>query len=78
MHNALGVTKPVEPTVRRFYDRPYRVIGGERFDAALRCGIEDEHVRRLPSLAGAVDQLVDVTAAVQSPVLTGRMRRLYD
>lgn len=78
MHNALGVTQPLAAESRRFHDRPYRIIDGERFDAALRGAISDERLRALPSLAGAVDQLVDVSSAVMSPVLTGRMRALYD
>lgn len=35
-HNALGLTDPQEPSVRRFYDRPFRVLGSGRFvDACL-------------------------------------------
>ena len=30
-HNALGVTRPVEPTVRLFHSRPFRVLGSGRF-----------------------------------------------
>jgi hypothetical protein len=77
MHNALDVTEPLEPRVRGFHDRPYRVIGGERFDAALRSEIENAEVRALPSLLGAVDQLIDCSSAAQSPLLSGGMRALY-
>lgn len=35
-HNALGVTRPVDPTVRLFHSRPFRVLGSHRFvDACL-------------------------------------------
>jgi hypothetical protein len=62
-HNELGLTKPIDPTVRPFYDRPYQVIEGGRFAAALRDSIADDQVRALPSI-GAVDQFIDSTDAV--------------
>lgn len=77
MHNALGLTEPLDASPRGFFDRPYRVIGADRFDVALRAQIQDEHIRGLPSLLGAADQLIDVSSAVGSPRLTGRMRPLY-
>ena len=38
-HNALGITDPVEPTLRPYYGRPFLVIRGERFVTAVsrRC-----------------------------------------
>ena len=77
MHNALGITAPIDPQVRGFFARPYRVIDAGRFDRALRERIEDEYLRELPSLLGAADQLIDVSSAVKSPILTGRMRSVY-
>lgn len=59
-HNALELTEPVEPTVRPFFDRPFRVIGAARFARALRAKITDPALRDLPPV-GAVDQLVDST-----------------
>jgi hypothetical protein len=62
-HNELGLTPPLDPRTRPFYDRPYQVIGAGRFTAALREAITDPVVRRLP-LTGAVDQFIDSTDAV--------------
>ncbi len=62
-HNELGLTQPIDPTIRPFYDRPYQVIDGGRFAAALRESIADDQVRTLPSI-GAVDQFIDSTDAV--------------
>ena len=67
-HNDLGLTPPVGAHVRLFHDRPFRVIGGERFAAALVATIADPAVRDLP-LTGSLDQYVDSTA-----VLTHRDR----
>jgi hypothetical protein len=62
MHNGLGLTRPLDTRVRRFYDRPYQVLGAARMTAALRESITDPRLRRLP-LAGAVDQFIDSTDA---------------
>ena len=57
-HNALGVTDPVEPQARMFYDRPFRVIGAERFVDATVQRVTDPRLRALP-LIGSVDQWSD-------------------
>ena len=62
-HNELGVTPPLNTQVRRFYERPYQVIGASRFTAALREAITDPQLRRLP-LTGAIDQFTDSTDAL--------------
>ena len=63
LHNELGLTPPLDPRTRPFHDRPYQVIGTERFTAALREAITDPAVRRLPP-TGAVDQFIDSTDAL--------------
>ncbi|HUC59632.1 MAG TPA: DUF4037 domain-containing protein [Streptosporangiaceae bacterium] len=67
-HNELGLTEPLDPAVRQFYDRPYLVIGAERFSVALRNSIGADLIRDLP-LIGAVDQFIDSTDAVGWPAL---------
>ncbi len=47
-HNALGVTEEIEPTVRLFHARPFRVIGSGRFADACLAQVEDEWLRSLP------------------------------
>ena len=43
--NELGVTDPIDPTARQFHGRPFRIIGGDRFAAALRAAVTDPAVR---------------------------------
>jgi hypothetical protein len=62
LHNDLGLTPPLGTRTRRFYDRPYQVIGAARFTAALRAAITDPQVKRLP-LTGAIDQFTGSTDA---------------
>jgi hypothetical protein len=59
-HNETGLTSPVDPRTRSYYDRPFRVLHAERFAAALVATITDPALRGLP-LTGAVDQFVDST-----------------
>jgi Domain of unknown function (DUF4037) len=65
LHNDLGLTRPLDPHTRRYYDRPYQVIGAGRFTGALQQAITDPQVRRLPA-TGAVDQFIDSTDALES------------
>jgi len=61
--NALGLAPPVEATIRPYYERPYSVLGADRFADALWAAIEDPAVRALPHI-GAIDQFVDNTDLV--------------
>lgn len=64
MQNALAITEPLDASPRPYHDRPYRVIGAERFATSLAGAIQDEHLRQIIStvgLVGAVDQFADST-----------------
>ncbi|MFJ6200037.1 DUF4037 domain-containing protein [Micromonospora sp. NPDC092111] len=63
LHNDLCLTAPVNPRVRSFHDRPFRVLHAERFTQALILSIADPALRGLP-LTGAIDQFVDNTDAL--------------
>jgi hypothetical protein len=62
-HNTLGLTEPLDPACRRYYDRPFQVPDAGRFAAALTETITDPGVRRLPPIGGA-DQFMDSTDAL--------------
>lgn len=61
-HNRLGLTAPLDTATRLFHDRPFQVIDGARFAAALRESIADPRIKRL-ALVGAIDQFVESTDA---------------
>ncbi|MEN3611828.1 DUF4037 domain-containing protein [Plantactinospora sp. ZYX-F-223] len=67
--NRLGLAEPVDPTRRRFHDRPYPVIGADRFAAALLARITDPEIAGLPPIGG-IDQYVDSTPVLCQPKLT--------
>jgi len=71
-HNALGITAALDPTVRPFHSRPFRVISGDRFVKACRAAIQDPRVREL-SVLGSIDQFGDSTDLLSS---VGRARQV--
>ncbi|HEU4785505.1 MAG TPA: DUF4037 domain-containing protein [Ktedonobacterales bacterium] len=76
LQNALALTDTLDPTPRRYHDRPYRVIHAERFANALAAAIQDEELRRIidtVGLVGAVDQFADSTDILSH---AGHSRRL--
>jgi hypothetical protein len=76
IHNATGVTEPVEPAVSRFHERPFRVPDSDRFVRACLRAVVDDEVRALP-LIGSVDQVVDTTDVLEQPAIARVLRVLY-
>lgn len=76
-HNALGVTRPVDATVRRFYGRPFRVLGSGRFVDACLEAVTDPWLRERP-LIGAIDQFVDSTDVLSYPRVARRMAAVFE
>ncbi|MEY9929916.1 hypothetical protein ABH926_004556 [Catenulispora sp. GP43] len=59
-HNQLGFTEALDPSTRLYFERPFQVIGADRFVRALMEKVADADIRALP-LIGAVDQFADST-----------------
>lgn len=77
MHNALGVTDRVEPTITDYFSRPYKVLFADRFVDATRHAITDEQIKAIAADIGGVDQLVDSTDVNSQPKLMQKLRVLY-
>lgn len=77
MHNALGLTPPLEAKVSPFHGRPFRVIHGDRFHAALLATLPDDPVLREAAQIGAVDQFADSTDLQSYPARRRRVRDVY-
>jgi len=75
-HNASGLTDPVDPTLRTYFERPARVLMADRFTEACLATVADPALRRLP-LVGAVDQAVDSTDLLEGPGTWRRLAPLY-
>jgi hypothetical protein len=75
-HNRAGVSEPVDPTVRPFHDRGYRVLMAERFVAATLAGIDDPLLRgRTP--IGSIDCVTDSTDVLSVGRRARQLRELF-
>jgi Domain of unknown function (DUF4037) len=77
-HNALGVTERLDPRVRPFHGRPFRVLFADRFSEALRAAVSDPDARAVDHLAGSIDAVSDSTDVLTGPRLWRRLAGLYD
>jgi hypothetical protein len=75
-HNDLCLTDPVDPTVRPYYGRPFRVLMSERLVEACLAGVTDPNLLALP-LVGSIDQVADSTDLLSYPDRVQRLRALY-
>jgi hypothetical protein len=81
MHNALGITAPIDPRPRPYHERPFRVLHAERFAAPTAAAIADPAVRAIverAGLIGSLDQVSDNTGVVSDPAIAARLRALYE
>jgi Domain of unknown function (DUF4037) len=76
-HNELGVTAPLDPDVRQFYDRPFQVPDSNRFVDALRAAISDPAVRAIEHQAGSINAVSDNTDVLTRPGLWRTLCGLY-
>jgi Domain of unknown function (DUF4037) len=80
MHNALGITETVDPSVMQFHERPYRVLGAGRFAKTVSDAIADGELKRIYVAAngiGAIDQFADSTNLLGRADLCMRLRMLF-
>ncbi|MEU6716545.1 DUF4037 domain-containing protein [Nonomuraea sp. NPDC046802] len=72
LQNRMALAERLDEDVRGYFDRPFQVIGGDRFVRALMASVADPAVRALP-MAGCADQLSDSADLLSAP---GRARAL--
>jgi hypothetical protein len=77
-HNELGVTGAVDPAVRPFWGRPFRVLFADRFVEALRAAISDRDVLAVDHLTGPIDAVSDNVDVLEEPSLWRELVGLYD
>ncbi|MEV0617492.1 DUF4037 domain-containing protein [Nonomuraea sp. NPDC050404] len=70
LQNRMALAERLDEGVRGFFDRPFKVIDGDRFAEALMASVSDPVVKGLP-VTGCLDQLVDSTDLLVAP---GRAR----
>jgi hypothetical protein len=77
-HNELELTEHVDPTVRQFWGRPFRVLFADRFVNALRRAIVDPNLGAVDHQAGPVDSVSDNVDFLDQPSLFRELVGLYD
>jgi hypothetical protein len=77
-HNELRVTEHIDPAVRPFWGRPFRVLFADRLVDALREAISDPGLRAVDHQAGSVDSVSDNVDFLEHPSLFRELAGLYD
>ncbi len=74
-HNEM-TSDALDPSARRFHDRPAMVLGADRFAKACLRRVADPELRASP-LIGSVDQFCDSTVILDDPVACRRLASVY-
>jgi hypothetical protein len=80
MHNALGITGPLSIEVSQFWGRPFKVIRGDKFSAAILKRIKDPQITPLMkrSPIGSVDIFSDNTDMLEDAAFRPVIRKFYE
>ena len=78
-HNALSITERLDVKPFQFYERPFMIIGGERFAQAICKAMVDPAVKQLAGnrLIGSIDQFSDSTDILTDAQWREVLRQLY-
>jgi hypothetical protein len=76
LHNKIGLTARLDPSLRDYFSRPFSVLGCDRFADATRETIHDPRLRALPLIV-AIDLVCDTVDVLNDTGMLGAMRDLY-
>jgi hypothetical protein len=79
MHNALGITGPVEAQAQSFFGRPFRVIMGSAIAERIAAQVTDPAVQRLIQrrIIGSIDQITTSTDLLEDIRRRRAVKALY-
>jgi hypothetical protein len=77
LHNALGITIPLQETATQYFGRPYLVAGDERYVEELRKSLTSQEVRNISHQLGSVNQFVDSDDKLNDLDVCRRLRTVY-
>ena len=80
MHNALNVTPPMPCAPSLFWGRPFQVVWGDRFAAAIVHMIAEPRVKSIAEsrLFGNLDLLTDNTDLLENPAVREALLSIYE
>jgi hypothetical protein len=76
LHNASGLTEPLDLSVRDYYGRGIPVLFADRFAQALEARLIGTELEGVP-LIGALSQVANLTALTDQPAHRARVAALY-
>jgi len=76
-HNELQITEPIDERLSE-HGRPYMILNGHRFGAAIFRRITSEEIRRMGFFGGSVSQLVESDDEVSNVQVCRKLRILYE
>ena len=76
-HNELQITEPIDEKVSE-HGRPYLILRGHRFGAAIFRRITSAEIRRMGFFGGSVSQLGESDTEVSDVQLCRKLRILYE
>ena len=77
MHNALHITIPLEEKASQYYNRPYMVIGDDRYVKELMSAVTNEEVKSIKHYLGSVNQFVDSDDQLNNLEFRKKLKELY-
>lgn len=76
-HNSLGLTEPLDPTIRGYFGRPFQVLFAGRFAEAIQKTIRSAELKQLVPPFGSVCQFTDSTTVFDDGRLSEKLKGLY-
>ena len=77
LHNELQITEPINEKVSK-HGRPYLILHGNRFVAAIQQVITSEEIKRINFFGGSVNQLVESDDEISDVRLCQKLKALYE
>lgn len=77
LHNALNITIPLEEKALQYYNRPYLVVGDDRYVEELMNAVTSEEVKNLKHSLGSLNQFIDSNGQLNNLVLCKKLKELY-
>ena len=77
----MGLFVTLDTGTKSFHERPYRVLGAERFAKAVSGEMRDESLRKIYATVGpigSIDQFADSTDLLMRSDLRNRLRVLFE
>lgn len=78
LHNTLNITVPLKEEASQYYDRPYLVVGDDRYVKELMNAVTSKEVKNIKHNLGSVNQLIDSDDLLNNLSLRKQLRELYE